>query len=154
MRPALLLLASFVLALLPAQSQERALTEPKDPVEARRNSYYFAGAGHFYTGEVRRASAMVGVTLISGYKLIDSLGCAAASRTLQVDTGCSKTATLLWLGLVGGAYFYSIYDAPASAQRVNARNATRRATVLPTVHRDQRGWAAGVAITIALPEEL
>ena len=152
MRAFALGVSSVVLACSGLAAQETVPDELlKDPATAKRYAFYFSGAGHFYTGEHGRAVAMMGVSAISGYKLIDELACSAASNAIYADLGCKRSRALLWLGLMAAPYVYGIFDAEKSANRVNARLRGTRVALLPhaTVTADGQ-VSAGLLLTVAL----
>lgn len=115
--------------------------ELKDPQTARQYAYYFAGAGHFYTGEPLYGGALLGATAVGLYKMMKELGCSAASRAVFSDVGCSRSRAILWLGLAAGSYAFGIADAPKSAARVNARiqGQSRSFSLIPHLDLDHDG---------------
>lgn len=130
-----------IIAATPSLAQTRrppadAVAEPKSPELARQYAYYFTGAGHFYTGETTRAAVMGGISIISAWKLIDSLGCSYASDLIATDMGCSRAIAFLSLAGLLAPYVYGIIDAPKSAARVNAR---RRLSPHAAISHDGRG---------------
>lgn len=131
-------------------AQQGPPDEPKDPATAKRYALYFSGAGHFYTGEYGRATAMLGVSAVAGYKLIDELACSAASNAIYVDLGCKRSRALLWLGLMAAPYVYGIFDAEKSASRVNGRLQGERVALWPYAGAAPNGRVStGILLTVA-----
>lgn len=93
--------------------------------------------GYFYTGETGRAAAHIGVragaigVMYTGLVLavFDSLGCALGAQG-PCDLSTTTRTFLLGGALIGASSIaYSIYDAPRSAKRYNARH--RRLMLVP-----------------------
>lgn len=131
-------------APLSAQGDVNA-DELKDPLTAKRYAFYFSGGGHFYAGEPLLGGVLVGTSALGLYKMLDELGCSAATRVVFADLGCSRGTAFLWLGLAAASYVYGIVDAPRSAERVNAKRVApaRTLTIIPGLAALQSGYLQG-----------
>jgi hypothetical protein len=140
-----LIMAAMFASPIAAQSVS---PQQKDPDLARRYSYYFSGAGHFYTGEKGKAFAMIGVSTVSFYKWVSVATCDAVNESFMgADTGCDSSNMLLWAAGTVAPYIYGIIDAPKSAARVNAK--LKAAGTHAIIER--RGSATRFGLSVALP---
>jgi hypothetical protein len=94
--------------------------------------------GYFYAGEAGRAGAHIGVRagavgiLFVGavVAVIDGLGCGLSGAETCEPSTAALTIAAGGLVLGAGSIAYSIYDAPRSARRYNARH--RQLMLVPT----------------------
>ncbi|MHB1210587.1 MAG: hypothetical protein ACYC1I_12920 [Acidimicrobiales bacterium] len=112
----------------------------KDPDIARQYSFYLPGGGHFYTGEYVRGGAMLGVGLYAGQQVAKTFSCGSTNKSDYTYSGtCPAGGALLWLGILAVPYVYGIFDARASADRVNAKMRAQSSRLSPFVGSDPRG---------------
>ncbi len=112
----------------------------KDPELARQYSFYLPGGGHFYTGEYVRGGAMLGVGLYAGQQVTKTFSCGSTNKSDYTYSGtCPAGGTWLWLGIMAVPYVYGIFDARASADRVNAKLKAQSSRLSPFVGADPRG---------------
>lgn len=130
-------LYSVLLASM-ASSSDAQQVPLKDPELARQYSFYFPGAGHLYTGEYVRGGAMLGVSLYAGQQAAKNI-CGSAPVSNPYDETCSASGVWLWLGIMAVPYVYGIFDARASADRVNAKLRAQASRLSPFVGSDPRG---------------
>ncbi len=134
-------LYSVLLASM-ASSGDAQQVPMKDPELARQYSFYFPGGGHFYTGEYVRGGAMLSVGLYAGQQVIKSSSgvCGSTNKSDYTYSGtCPAGGPWLWLGIMAVPYVYGIFDARASADRVNARMKGQSSRLSPFVGSDSRG---------------
>lgn len=128
---------SLVLGGSPAGAQQAA---PKDPELAHSYAFYLPGGGHFYTGEFLRGGAMLGVGVYAGLQIVKTVTCGSTNEADYTYSGnCPPGGALLWFGIMAVPYIYGIYDARASADRVNAKIKAQASRFAPFVGADPRG---------------
>ncbi|MHB0978152.1 MAG: hypothetical protein ACYC1K_01980 [Minisyncoccota bacterium] len=112
----------------------------KDPDIARQYSFYLPGGGHFYTGEYVRGGVMLGVGLYAGQQVTKTFSCGSTNKSDYTYSGtCPAGGAMLWLGILAVPYVYGIFDARASADRVNAKLRAQSSRLSPFVGSDPRG---------------
>jgi hypothetical protein len=141
---------------------QASATPPKDPAVALGFAWLCPGCGHLYSGETTKGTVIAAVALgslagglavqLSRSSRVDG---ALACRSTGPWSDCGEVSTDLTPILVGGAigiaaWAYGLIDAPASADRANARHGLRiRGLDLgPTSGPD---GALGVRLSLPLP---
>ena len=93
----------------------------KSPWFALGLAFAFPGMGQLYNGEYGKLGiiysvALLGIGISAGTLYFDSF------RDTGPEPKYVAPLIVLGLGLIGGAYIYSIIDAPISASRINTEN--------------------------------
>lgn len=149
--PAVIVAAVLVLgALTPAAAQTGApLADRRDPVLATALAAAVPGGGHYYAGEHTRAAVIV-TAVTAGGALVWSAW-RAEDRCTAPECGRSGTSLRnhLGMGIVAGAYLFSLLDAPLAARRQNRARSEAGTSPVASLVISPEG-APGVAVRIPL----
>jgi len=126
--------------------QEQYRPSWKDPEIAKERAFWFAGAGHIYTGEYGRGAALMlgGVAGAAGLTAV--LICESSTAWDCEGTGPVGAVSAF---LFFGTWIYGMSDADDSAWRVNRRNGYDLPPRSgPTIEPRQDGISVGWRVTV------
>jgi hypothetical protein len=131
-----LCLLALSLAVIGSPAGSDAQLQPasndlKSPTVARNYALYMPAGGYLYTGETGRAAVALGITALAAYKVYHAYMCGL---TYPNPEPCANWQGP-WLAIAFVPYIYGIFDAGASADRVNAKVKTVAKHALITVDR-------------------